>query len=448
MKRISWLFVLLAMGAPWVGAQSTDAGTKELIEKLLARIDGLERRVAELENGKPGATTAAAPANALTAPATTAATAVKAVSPADAMHHSHDQPPVPQTAGPDSTPVYPSLKIAGFSDIDFSATNLHSAATGFGAQTLLSQHSGFEEGQFTLHLSSALSPKVTVFGEITLTARSDAGTGSPPAPGFNPEVERIMIRYDTNDYFKVSFGRYHTPINYWNTAFHHGQWLQTSISRPEMTQFGGSFIPVHFVGSLVEGVAPAGGLNLNYAVGMGNGRGQVLSRGGDFSDINNNRAWLVNSFIKPDKLYGLQLGASVYRDSLNPLTGPPAREWIESAHFAWQKETPEIIAEFANVTHQPISGAVSSNSQAWYVQTAYRLPILQKLWKPYYRFEYIHVPKSDVLFNPLVPTFHASTLGIRYDITTFAAFKFEYRNYIRRGVPNFYGFFGQTSFTF
>ena len=78
----------------------------------------------------------------------------------------------------------------------------------------------------------------------------------------------------------------------------------------------------------------------------------------------------------------------------------------------------------------------------------FRSPWLQKLWKPYYRFEYIHVPKSDPIFTPVVPSFHASTFGVRYDITTFAAFKFEYRSYVRRGAPNFYGFFGQTSFTF
>ncbi|MBZ5617129.1 MAG: hypothetical protein LAQ69_00150 [Acidobacteriia bacterium] len=441
MSRISLLFVMLAMGAPWAGAQTNDPATKELIEKLLARIDGLEKRVLELEKGNPTANAAAPGAGAAPVPAT-------AGSATQAMHQSHDQAPAPQTAGPETAPVYPSLKIAGFSDLNFSATDLHSTATGFGAQTLLSPHSGFEEGQFTLHLSSALSPKVTMFGEVTLTARSDAGTGLPPAAGFNAEVERIMIRYDANDYFKVSFGRYHTPINYWNTAFHHGQWLQTTISRPEMTQFGGSFIPVHFVGSLVEGVAPAGGLNLNYAVGLGNGRGQVISRGGDFSDINNNRAWLANAFVKPDALYGLQVGGSIYRDELNPLTAPAAREWIESAHLVWQKETPEFIAEFANITHQPISGATGSNSQAFYVQTAYRLPWLQKLWKPYYRFEYIHVPKSDAIFRSVVPTFHASTLGVRYDITSFAAFKFEYRNYFRRDGPSFYGFFGQTSFTF
>ena len=219
-------------------------------------------------------------------------------------------------------------------------------------------------------------------------------------------MERLIIRYDVNDYFKLSFGRYHTPINYWNTAFHHGQWLQTTISRPEMTQFGGSFIPVHFVGAWWKAQAPAGGLNLNYNVGVGNGRGQIISRAGDFGDINNNRAWLVNAFIKPDKLYGLQVGGSVYRDLIEPATGPVAREWIESAHMVWQKETPEFIAEFANVNHQPVfGGAVVQQPGVLCADAPTGCRGWPKLWKPYYRFEYIHVPQSDAIFRSVVPTF-------------------------------------------
>lgn len=425
MRRGRVLIGLLMALPPWAGAQTADQATKDLIERLLARIDSLEARVAQLE--KPG-TNAAAPS----APPS-----------AQAVPHEHDIPPVPDAA----QPVYPALKISGFSDFNFSATDLRGPSGGFGTQTLLGAHSGFQEGQFDLHLSSALSSKVNVFSELSITARADAGTGTPAATGFNAEVERLIIRYDLNDYFKVSFGRYHTPINYWNTEFHHGQWLQTTASRPEMTQFGGSFIPVHFVGALLEGSVPAGGLNLNYNVGLGNGRGQVISRAGDIGDINNNRAWLINAFIKPDAAYGLQLGGSVYRDEINPLTGLPAREWIQSGHIVWHKETPEVIAEFANVTHQPIGSAVVSHSQAFYVQTAYRLPWWEQQWKPYYRLEYIHVPLSDAIFRA-VPSFLGSTIGLRYDISSYAAFKLEYRMYDRRNLPTIHGAFLQTSFTF
>ncbi|MBZ5634627.1 MAG: hypothetical protein LAO55_16000 [Acidobacteriia bacterium] len=291
-----------------------------------------------------------------------------------------------------------------------------------------------------------LAPKVTVFSELTLTARPDAGTGSPAAPGFNAEVERIVIRYDQSDYFKVSFGRFHTPINWWNTTYHHGQWLQTTAARPEMVQFGGRFIPVHFVGGLIEGAVPAGGLHLNYNVGVGNGRGSLISRGGDAGDINNNRAWLVNLFVKPDRLFGLQAGGSLYRDKI--AVGARAfDEWISSGHVVWAKENPEFIAEFANVNHTETGRPGSFNSQAFYVQLGYRLPEFDQRWKPYYRWEYIHIPSSDPVFAG-VPGLAGSTVGLRYDITTFSAIKVEYRNQRRPGLPRINGAVVQTSFTF
>jgi hypothetical protein len=433
---IGLLMAFGSWGAPRAGAQNMDPAVRELIQKMQARIDSLEKRVLDLERDKGAA------------PSTQPAPAQAPRSGVEAVHAAHEQA-VAQAAGPEAAqPTYPSLRISGFADVDFSASNLKAPAAGFGAQTLLQTRSGFQEGQFVLHLSSALSPKVSVFGELSFTARSDAGVGAPAAPGFNPEVERIIVRYDLNDRFKLSFGRYHTPINYWNVGFHHGQWLQTTISRPEMTQFGGNFIPVHFVGGLVEGALPAGGLNLNYNFGLGNGRGAILSRAGDFGDVNNGRAWLINAFVKPDHPYGLRIGGAVYRDKLNPATAPAAREWIESVNLVWEKETPELIAEFANVRHTPIFGGASSNSQAFYVQTAYRLPFDEKAWKPYYRFEYTHVPRSDAIFRNIVTSFNASTVGLRYDITTFAAFKLEYRHYERRALPSINGVFAQTSFTF
>jgi len=348
--------------------------------------------------------------------------------------------PEPQSAGQSrELGIFPGIKMAGFTAVSYKATDARPPEAGMvGFRD--NANNSFAVGDFDLFLTSHLTSKAMVLGEVVFSETSEQE--------FEVDVERLLLKYDFKDYFKLSFGRYHTPINYWNTAFHHGQWLQTSISRPEMTQFGGSFIPVHFVGTLVEGEAPASGLNLNYNFGLGNGRGAVISRPGDFGDVNNNRAWLANIFVKPDHPYGLRVGGSVYRDELNPLIAPAAREWIQSANVVWDKETPEIIAEFANVTHTPIQGGVTSNSQAYYVQTAYRLPFLQKLWKPYSRFEYIHVPKSDPIFRSVVPSFSGWTFGLRYDISSFAAFKWEYRRYDRRDLPIINGAFIQTSFTF
>lgn len=423
---------LLAVGCaflpPAASAQGTPANDNALIRTLMDRIDQLEKRVNSLEGEKltrVNPAPAPAPSTIPEAPrpeATASATPLAV--------HDHDFIP-PQT----EVGTYPALHLSGFSDINFSATDRKG------------DHSGFNEGQFILHMTSALSPRVNFFGEISLTARADAGQGSPSAPGFNVEVERSIIRFDQSDNLKVSFGRYHTPINYWNTAFHHGSWLQTTISRPEMTQFGGSFLPVHFLGALAEGSFGAGGLNLHYSTGVGNGRGSVISRGGDFGDINNNRALIVSLFAKPDHPYGLQVGGSFYRDKVTPAGTPAARESIQSAHVVWQKENPEFIAEFANVTHTMMGSQRVFRSQAWYTQAAYRLPFWGGLFKPYYRFEYIHIPRGDVIFAQ-VQNLAGSTAGLRYDISSFAALKFEYRNQKRLGLPRINGVFAQTSFTF
>jgi len=433
--------LLLLFSPAVIYGQTADAAdSKELIRALLNRIDQLEKRVADLESHSATAA-APAPQNAPAVPNPPAPQDQLAVvqPPPEQAPEAPPQPaPPPRMTGehPGMTGVMPAMHLQGFSDFNFSATDQPHT------------HSGFSEGQFVLHVYSQLSQKVSYFGELSFTARTDAGLGSPPAPGFNAEVERSIIRFDENDYFKVSFGRYHTPINWWNMTFHHGAWLQTTVSRPEMVQFGGSFLPIHFVGALVEGAFPANGLNLNYNIGIGNGRSSVINRSGDWGDINNNRAWLVTVFSRPSRLYGFQVGGSVYRDLITPaLSNKAYREWIESGHIVWQKENPEIIAEFSNVTHQQVDTSLISNSQAWYVQMAYRLPWFERLWKPYYRFEYIHIPLSDPLFR-LVPTLAGSTVGVRYDISSFAALKFEWRNQRRPGDLRVNGVFAQTSFTF
>ena len=335
-----------------------------------------------------------------------------------------------------TTPEYPSLHLQGFGDFD-----LASQPKSEGAR-------GFSEGQFVLHMMSELSRRVNFFAELSWIPRADGETGSPPAPTYNPAVERAFIRFDHSDLFKVSIGKFHTPINWWNTEFHHGQWLQTTISRPEMVEFGGKFIPVHFVGILVEGALPAGGWNVNYQAGVGNGRGTVISLPGDTGDASGAPAWVLNVFTKPDRAFGLRLGGSVYLDRILLPTGQEFHEHIVAAHAVWQKGNPEVIAEIASIGHEELGGSLTTSNLAYYVQAAYRLPQFGQLWKPYYRFEHVHIDPTDVVFQA-VPNLDGSTFGVRYDISTYVALKGEYRVRQRVNIGPFTnGWFMQTSFTF
>ena len=429
-RRLPVLLLLLIFTNMAWGQSSPPADQTEQVKLLLERVQQLEKRVNELE-AKQGAVSAGP-----VAPVESAANAPSAAQPtsqpgatAGVQEHRHDAQQA-QAAVEQMEPHYPSLQIRGFGDVDFSATDQKGTI------------SGFNLGQLDLHLASSLSRKVTYFGELTFNAQPT---------GYTVEVERSIIRYDYNDFFKLSFGRYHTPIGYWNTAFHHGAWLQTTINRPEMVKIGGTFIPVHFVGFLAEGNIPSGGAGLSYNFGVGNGRGSIISRPGDAGDNNNNRAWVANIYSRPAKLYGLQMGVSLYRDKITlPVAGPNGnnfREWISAAHIVWTKESPEFLAEIANVNHRNILTNAVTNNTAFYVQVGYRLPWFEKSLKPYYRFEHTHTPLSEQVFTnqDLV----GSVLGLRYDISNYAALKSEYRNSKRLpGDPRVNGLFLQTDFTF
>ena len=419
--------LILTASATW-GQSPPAPDQTEQIRILLERVQQLEKRVSELETKQPAV--AAPVMTAASAPAPAMAKPEAAETPVStAQVHQHESPEAQATVRQMET-HYPSLQVRGFADVNFAATDQKGAT------------SGFNQGQLVLHLASPLSRKVSYFGEITFNAQRT---------GYTVEVERSIIRYDYNDFFKLSFGRYHTPIGYWNAAFHHGSWLQTTISRPEMVKFGGTFIPVHFVGFLVEGNIPSGGAGLSYSAGVGNGRGSIISRPGDAGDNNNNRAWVANLYSRPVKLYGLQMGISVYRDKLTvPVIGGSPnnfREWISAAHIVWTKENPEFLAEFANVNHRNVLTNFITNNQAYYAQIGYRLPWFEKTIKPYYRFEHTHTSLNEqVLTNQDLVQ---SILGVRYDITNYASFKAEYRNTKRLPTdPRVNGVFFQTDFTF
>lgn len=306
------------------------------------------------------------------------------------------------------------VQVLGFADIDY-------------VETDRPIDDGFFLGQLVGHVAAGLSDHVTFFSEVSATARQDE---------YRIEVERLILRYDFSDALKVSGGRYHTPINYWNTAFHHGLWLQTTVNRPQMIRFGTRFQPVHFVGLQVEGSFPATPLGVGYSVGLGNGRSEDIARAGDPGDVNNHRAWLGQIYAQPPTLFGLQAGAAFYMDRITssgdgiPQDDIPADEFDErifSAHLAWLRESPEFIGEYARVFHEPRDEGDDLASDAWYAQLAYRLPGRASDWKPYARYERIDVPDSDPVFVPFDLEYEGGTAGIRYDFTSLAALKIEYR---------------------
>ena len=279
---------------------------------------------------------------------------------------------------------------------------------------------GFAVGQAVGHLSAYLGQGFGVFAEVSATGKDS---------GYSMEVERMIVKYDFSDQLKVSAGRYHTPIGYWNSSFHHGAWLQTTTSRPEMVKFGSKILPIHFVGLLAEGNIPTSKLGLSYKAGFGNGRHENIGRAGDAGDINGDKAWMVQLQIAPDRYYGLAAGIGYYNDEVAPGDRPPIEEGTISAFVAWTRESPEIIVEYLRSDHESLADRSNSGDvNAWYAQFAYRLKGDKSLWKPYARLEDTDVDATDPLLFDQGLDYDARILGVRWDFNPYAAAKFEYRN--------------------
>ena len=306
---------------------------------------------------------------------------------------------------------YPSLKLGGFTDFSFFAAEEDDAG---------GTRSGFKEGQFILHFVSEVGERWDFFAETSLSARR--------GQDFKAALERGIIKYSHNDALKISFGRYHTPINWWNDSFHHGQWLQTTVDRPEMTRFGGEFIPVHFVGGMVQGNIPSGQHNLKYRAGIGNGRSDPISGGGDAGDVNNSRALFVTLASRPGYLYGLEFGAAYYVDKITQASlTEEFDEWIGSLFAVLNRETPEVIIEYAHIDRKGEDTGSSFTSNAYYVQVAQRLPFWHSRLKPYVRYEKINVGTGEPVFVTQMDR-EGFLVGARLDFSAPVAVKLEYRH--------------------
>lgn len=92
-------------------------------------------------------------------------------------------------------------------------------------------------------------------------------------------LERFQLGLHIGDESTLWLGRFHNPIGYWNMQFHHGAFLQSTISRPGIMAFetAGGVIPNHLTGFLWEGVHQLDEGGVYYTIGAG--AGPQINRG-------------------------------------------------------------------------------------------------------------------------------------------------------------------------
>jgi len=84
---------------------------------------------------------------------------------------------------------------------------------------------GFNVGSLDLYFAPNLGDRVKALFELLFELDS---TGDLAV-----DLERAQIGYTFADAATLWAGRFHSPYGYWNTAFHHGAHMQTSVRRPK-----------------------------------------------------------------------------------------------------------------------------------------------------------------------------------------------------------------------
>ena len=419
MRRVLCAFILTAATAV---AQSTDASDKETIQMLVKEVKELKAKVEALE-AKQGGTEAGAPANPPTAKAEA----------------------TPQTAVPtflqEAHEVH-GIQWRGFGEVNYKVLDQRQPEFGQLFGFVPGSAGNFSVGDFDLLLTSRISDKASVLSEVVI--------GEGDAQSFDVDLERVLFKYDYNDHLRMSLGRYHTGIGYYNTEFHTGRWLQTTADRPLIMEFAddGGLLPTQAVGVSVTGEIPSHGLGLNYTAEYGSSdtiRPDINEEGAE-DDENNGNHINIGAFIRPDKFPGLQIGGSFYHDRISDFDkGPSVRlgQSIVNAHVVYNGHGFEFLNEGFLIRHAYEDSPVVYNMPAFYSLISKRLG---PHWRPFFRYQYINANQNSIFSD--VQLRYGPSFGSRYDFNDNVAFKLQLDHTWRRGLPDLNGLQTQLAFTF
>lgn len=245
------------------------------------------------------------------------------------------------------------------------------------------------------------------------------------------DLERVQITYDVNEYLQITSGKFHTPYGYWNTAFHHGLQIQTSILRPKFIAFEdrGGVLPSHSVGVMSEGFINDFSYNAYVTSGFAikndpstpTSKGIISTNNGEGQDGN--------------KLFGLTLaynmedtkvGVHSFYQKVNIFNNTSTDVFMYGAFFAMESQNIELYSELYLFSNKNSEGQFKNKylqSRAFFVQLAYEY----KSFKPYARIETAHYNENDFYFSAQNLTtgksYDRAALGIAYEIAQDATIK-------------------------
>lgn len=409
MKEKTSVCGILILGCALVGsAQAADSDEVARLQSQLAEtqqaLERLAERVHELEGliGAAQPTPAAAAAHEASSPSDSndrlesVERGVAQIAAASASHHSE-----------------PGLPLHGFADVSAGTHN-----------PINPDLSHVAVGSLDFYLTPELGPRTSSLFELNFKV---GATGDLAV-----DIERAQFGYQFSDKANLWLGRFHTPYGYYNTAFHHGAQMTSSLRRPLVVQFEktGGVMPAHTVGLWFTGGDRVGKGRLSYDAYVGNaqhivnGTLDVRNGGNTTGDriIGGNLGFLAEDFIG-----GLKFGASFFSADIGDDLVPNNLTRVKNYGLYVVHDTDrwENIAEFYKFDNEDLTGGTGTHrSDMGFVQLAYRAG----LWTPYARYEHADFDQTDHYFaaQKYGGSYRREAVGVRFDLDLTSALKLEF----------------------
>lgn len=321
------------------------------------------------------------------------------------------------------------IPIHGFMDVGFSNNSMKDP---------IAYPKGFNVGALSFYLTPHFGDNVKALVEPNFEVT--------PGGAVATDLERLQIGYTFSDTATLWGGRFHTPYGYWNTAFHHGAQIQTSVLRPRFLDFEdkGGILPAHMVGLWGTGKARAGRGKFTYDVFVGNGPKIAMTAPAaapsatnlGILDINqagdNNHQAMVGfnlGYEFSGRLDGLRLAVHSLRGDVDDdsLQANKTEVKMVGGSVAYLENNWEVMGEYYRFNDKDKSGTTGThNSWADYLQIGRGFNNLT----PYVRFERTVLNQLDNYFNAQASgqSYARQALGLRYNLNQKAALKFELLN--------------------
>lgn len=291
----------------------------------------------------------------------------------------------------------------------------------------LADTSAFAVGQFDLYVTSRLSDKTSFLSETVF--EFDRETGE-----FVVDVERVIVTVAPSAHFRFAAGKHHTPIGFWNNAYHHGTAMQPTIARPGLFSFEdeGGMLPIHSVGVLAAG-RDLTDAHLGFDVLVANNVG-----GTSESDTRSGKALTLAAHSQLTS--ALRVGGSFYSDRLSVGTptlrgdtlGMAMTERIAGGFVVYQGSRLELIGEYQGMRNTPSAPSTAGDAglaSGVVAYGGYRLGSVV----PYVLYDESRAPKNDVYLPSTAR--RTGMLGLRYESAPTVVFKLELSRQAESGRP-------------